>query len=87
MKTVITSFARTAVGAYCGGLKTVPVEDLAALVVKEALNRSELSNTDIDGIILGHVISSADAPNLARTAALLNGLESTPGLTVNRICG
>ena len=86
-KVVITSFARTAVGAYCGGLKTVPVEELAALVVKEALNRSELSDMDIDGIILGHVISSADAPNLARTAALLNGLEGTPGLTVNRICG
>lgn len=86
-KVVITSFARTAVGAYCGGLKTVPVEDLAALVVKEALNRSELGNTDIDGIILGHVIASPDAPNLARTAALLNGLEKTPGLTLNRICG
>jgi len=86
-KVVITSFARTAVGAYCGALKTVPVEDLAALVVKEALKRSGIENTDVDGIVLGHVVASPDAPNLARSAALLNGLEKTPGLTLNRICG
>ena len=40
MKTVITSFGRTAVGEYCGGLKTAPVEDLVGLVVKEVLNGS-----------------------------------------------
>ena len=39
-KVVITSGARTAVGAFLGGLKTVPVEELAATAIKEALKRS-----------------------------------------------
>ncbi|WP_199241692.1 hypothetical protein [Desulfosporosinus sp. Sb-LF] len=69
-KVLITSFARTAVDAYCRGLKTVSVEELAALVVKEALNRSELSNMDITyqrlnanggGVSLGHPLGCSGA--------------------------
>ncbi|MHC1745951.1 MAG: thiolase family protein [Negativicutes bacterium] len=86
-KCVITSAARTPVGAYLGGLKEIPVEVLAVTALKEALKRSNLSGTEVDEVILGHVISSADAPNLARTVALLAGLESAPGLTLNRLCG
>jgi len=86
-KCVITSAARTPVGAYLGGLKEIPVEVLAVTALKEALKRSNLSGTEVDEVILGHVISSADAPNLARTVALLAGLEATPGLTLNRLCG
>ena len=85
---VITSFARTAIGAFLGGLKEVPVQDLAALVIKEAVKRSNLGSKDIEGVILGHAISTPDAANLGRLAALMAGLDdSTPGYTVNRICG
>ena len=86
-KCVITSAARTPVGAYLGGLKEIPVESLAVTAVKEALKRSSLEGREVDEVILGHVISSTDAPNLARTVALLAGLESAPGLTLNRLCG
>lgn len=86
-KCVITSAARTPVGAYLGGLKTVPVEELATIAIKEAVKRSNLNKEDIDDVILGHVTSSADAPNLGRNAALLAGLDHVPGFTVNRICG
>ena len=86
-KCVITSAARTPVGAYLGGLKEIPVEKLATVAVQEALNRSNLDGKEVDEVILGHVISSTDAPNLARTVALLAGLESAPGLTLNRLCG
>jgi len=86
-KCVITSAARTPVGAYLGGLKEIPVEILAVTALKEALKRSNLSGAEVDDVILGHVISSADAPNLARTVALLAGLESVPGFTLNRLCG
>jgi len=86
-KCVITSFARTPVGAYLGGLKEVPVENLATIAIKEALKRSDIANDQVDEVILGHVISSTDAPNLARNAALQAGLEKAAGLTVNRLCG
>ena len=87
-KVVITSGARTAVGAFLGGLKTVPVEELAATAIKEALKRS--NNLDphlVNDVVLGHVESSGDAPNLGRNAALLAGLDHVPGYTLNRICG
>lgn len=86
-KVVITSYARTAIGAFLGGLKEVPVQDLATLVVKEAVKRSGIKNEEINEVILGHVISSADAGNLGRRVALQAGLEGAAGFTVNRICG
>lgn len=85
---VITSFARTPVGAFLGDLKEVPVQDLASLAIKEAVSRSRLGAKDVQGVILGHVMGTPEAANLARHAALQAGLdEETPGYTVNRICG
>lgn len=86
-KVVITSYARTPFGAFLGGLKTVPVEQLAAIAIKEAAKRSKIDVRDVDQVILGHVISSADSPNLGRDVALLCEMVETPGMTVNRICG
>lgn len=86
-KVVITSFARTAVGAFLGGLKEVPVQNLAATAIAEAIKRSGLEGRQVDEVIMGHVISSTDSPQLARDAALLCGLDEVPGFTVNRICG
>lgn len=86
-KVVITSYARTAVGAFMGGLKQVPVETLATTAIKAAIERAHIEPNDVEEVILGHVISSTDSPQLARDAALLLGMESAPGYTVNRICG
>ncbi|MDK9711140.1 thiolase family protein [Acidaminobacter sp.] len=87
-KVVITSGARTPVGAFLGGLKTVPVQDLAAAAIKEALKRSgNLDPALVEDVIMGHVESSGECPNLGRNAAMLAGLEFIPGYTVNRICG
>ena len=86
-KVVITSGARTAVGAFLGGLKTVPVEQLASIAIKGALQRSNIDGKLVDDVVMGHVESSGDAPNLGRNAALLAGLDHVPGYTVNRICG
>ncbi|KAI5915405.1 thiolase family protein [Thauera sp. 2A1] len=86
-KVVITSYARTAVGAFLGALKEVPVESLAAAAITEAMKRSGIEAEQVDEVILGHVISSTDAPQVARDAALLCGMVNTPGFTVNRICG
>lgn len=87
-KVVITSGARTPVGAYLGGLKTIPVQRLASIAIQEALKRSNhLDGKLVDDVVMGHVESSGDAPNLARNAALLSGLNHVPGYTVNRICG
>ena len=83
---VITSAIRTPVGAYMGSLKTVPPDELAAPVLKEALVRSNIHATDVDQVIMGHVISHE--PNVARLAALLAGFPTNiPAYTVDRQCG
>jgi acetyl-CoA C-acetyltransferase len=87
-KVVITSGARTPVGAYLGGLRTVPVQELASIAIKEALARSnDLEPTLVDDVIMGHVEASGESPNIGRDSAMLSGLDHVPGYSVNRICG
>lgn len=86
-KCVITSAARTPVGTFLGSFKTVPPENLASHVIKEALKRSELKGNQVDEVIFGHVQANAECGNLARHAALLAELpEEVPGYTLDRQC-
>ncbi|MFF2371500.1 thiolase family protein [Agromyces sp. NPDC058110] len=84
---------RTPVGRYGGALASVRPDDLAALVVGEAVRRAGLEQGAIDAGAIDEVILGAanqageDNRNVARMAALLAGLpDSTPGITVNRLC-
>ena len=71
---VLCSPLRTAVGAFGGGLASVPVERLAAEVVAAVVRRAGLAAEDVDDVVLGHAYASAEAPNLGRVAALDAGL-------------
>jgi len=85
---VITSAARTAVGSYLGSLKTVPPDRLAAVVIKEAVLRSNLAPGQVGRVVMGNVLSNSEAPNIARVGALLAGLpEETSAFTVDMQCG
>ncbi|MEX8058647.1 acetyl-CoA C-acyltransferase [Microbacterium sp. 16-032] len=80
--------ARTPVGRYGGALASVRPDDLAALVVAEAVARAGVPGEAIDEAILGAANQAGeDNRNVARMAVLLAGLpDSIPGLTVNRLC-
>ncbi|WP_353665110.1 thiolase family protein [Microbacterium sp. che218] len=80
--------ARTPVGRYGGTLASVRPDDLAALVVAEAVARAGVPGEAIDEVILGAANQAGeDNRNVARMAVLLAGLpDSIPGLTVNRLC-
>jgi len=83
----IMGCVRTAIGKYGGSLKSVPAHQLGALVVREAINRSGVSDDMVDEVILGEVRQSTEASNIARCVALEAGLpETVPGYTVNRLC-
>ena len=87
-KVVVTSYCRTPIGAYLGDLKTVPVQDLGALVIREAVKRSKLELDQIQEVIMGHVMATPEAGNFGRRVALQAGCPvTTTGFTVNRICG
>ncbi len=79
---------RTPVGRYGGALSEVRPDDLAALVVAEAVRRAGLDPALIDEVVLGATNQAGeDNRNVARMAVLLAGLPlSTPGYTVNRLC-
>ena len=79
---------RTPQGKYGGALSGVRPDDLAALVVREAVSRGGVPADAIDEVILGAANQAGeDNRNVARMAALLAGLPDTvPGYTVNRLC-
>lgn len=80
---------RTPVGRHGGALAEERPDDLAALVIQEAVHRAGIADAaDIDEVIFGAANQAGeDNRNLARLAALLAGLpDSVPGVTVNRLC-
>ncbi|MBB6017705.1 thiolase family protein [Deinococcus radiopugnans] len=85
---VIVSAVRTPIGAIRGALSTVRPDDLAAHIIKAAVERSGVNPELIEEVILGCANQAGeDNRNVARMAALLAGLPDTvAGLTVNRLC-
>ncbi len=86
---VVLSGVRTAIGGFGGSLKDIPPTDLAGLVIAEAVKRAGLQGSDVDHCVVGNVAHSDRRDMyLSRVAALKAGLpETTPALTVNRLCG
>ncbi len=79
---------RTPVGRYGGALSSVRPDDLAALVVKNAVLDAGIDPADVDEVILGNANGAGEENrNVARMAWLLAGFPDTvPGITVNRLC-
>ena len=88
MNTYIIDAIRTPIGNFCGTLKNIRTDDLAAMTIKELINRTKIEASKIDDVILGCANQAGeDNRNVARMALLLAGLpHSVPGETVNRLC-
>ena len=85
---VILSAVRTPIGRYGGALSDVRPDDLAALVIKEAVERAGVPPVEIEDVYFGAANQAGeDNRDVARMAALLAGLpQSVAGVTVNRLC-
>lgn len=86
---VIVAFARTPFGrARKGSLVSERPEDLARAAVRAALARvPQLDPALLDDFYLGTAApEGAQGDNLPRRVAVLEGLDSVPGVTVNRFC-
>jgi len=86
---VIVSAVRTAVARAGGALAGLRPDDLAAVVVRAAVERANFDPAQLDDVILGCTNQAGeDNRNVARMAALLAGFPvEVPGQTVNRLCG
>ena len=84
---VIVNGCRTAIGSHGGAFRTIPAQDLAAAVFKEAVKRANIDPNVIDDVILGCIGQQSDAANIGRVAALMAGLPvHVPGCTIQRNC-
>jgi 3-oxoadipyl-CoA thiolase len=87
-RAVVLAAVRTPVGRYGGALSGERPDDLAALVIAEAVSRTGVDRGEIEDVYFGAANQAGeDNRNVARMAALLAGLpESVAGVTVNRLC-
>jgi 3-oxoadipyl-CoA thiolase len=87
-RVAIVSAVRTPIGRYGGGLSSIRPDDLAAIAIKAAVEKSGIDPNTIDEVYMGAANQAGeDNRNVARMSALLAGLpETVPGSTVNRLC-
>jgi acetyl-CoA C-acetyltransferase len=86
---VIVSVARSPIGrAVKGSLATIRTDDLAAQMVRAALDKvPALDPATIDDLIMGVGQPAGEAGyNIARVVAVELGYDTLPGTTVNRYC-
>ncbi|MBE8163094.1 MAG: acetyl-CoA C-acyltransferase [Bdellovibrionaceae bacterium] len=84
----IVAAKRTAIGAFQGGLSSIPATTLGAISIKASVEQSGLNPELIQECIMGHVLNAGCGQAPARQAALGGGLsESCQALTINKVCG
>ena len=87
-KVVLAGACRTAIGTMGGQFADIPAVDLGSIVIKEAIKRAGIKETDVDHVYMGCVIQAGLGQNVARQAAINAGLPNeVPALTVNVVCG
>jgi acetyl-CoA C-acetyltransferase len=76
------------VGGFGGSLRDVPVQELAATVIRALIERTGLPPESVEDVLLGHCYPTMDAPAMGRVAALDAGLPVTAsGVQIDRRCG
>ena len=86
-KVVILSGVRTPIGAFGGSMKAVPVHELGALVLNEAVRRAGIEPAQVEEVIMGQSYQNGECANAARFAVLAAGWpETVSALTIDRRC-
>lgn len=75
-------------GRMLGAYSNLSAARLGAVVIKEAVNRSQIQPEEVNHVLMGQVISAGCAQNTARQASIYAGLPVSVGaITVNKVCG
>ena len=86
-RAAIVSPLRTPVGTFGGALRDVPVEDLAAMVVRAVMSRSGVDPEHIDDVVFAQSYANSEVPCVGRWVALQAGLPvAVPGMQLDRRC-
>lgn len=86
---VIVEGVRTPVGRHRGGLSNIRAEELAAMVLKEVVNRAGIDAQLVEDVIMGCVSQVGEQGIcVGRVAALIADYPvHVPGVTIDRQCG
>ncbi|MGH7049013.1 MAG: acetyl-CoA C-acetyltransferase, partial [Stellaceae bacterium] len=85
---VIAGAARTAIGAFNGGLAPLPAHKLGETAIAEALRRAQVEPKDVSEVVMGQILSAGEGQNPARQAAVGAGIPyEVTAYGVNQLCG
>jgi hypothetical protein len=85
---VIAGAARTPVGAFNGGLASLPAHKLGELAIGEALRRAAVAPTEVSEVVMGQILAAGEGQNPARQAAIGAGLPfAVTAYGINQLCG
>ena len=84
----IVGAARTPIGKFLGGLAGLKASDLGAIAIREAMQRAGVSGTEVDEVLMGHVVQGGQGQAPARQAQIKAGIDPRVGaVTINKVCG
>src|SRR5437899_3175482 len=84
----IVGAARTPIGKFLGALSPLKASDLGAVAIKEAMSRAGVSGTEVDEVLMGHVVQGGQGQAPARQAQIKAGIDPKVGATtINKVCG
>ena len=85
---VIVAAGRSAIGTFQGELANVPATELGSQIIKALIARHGINPTDVNEVIMGHVLTAGCGQNTARQSSIKAGLGiETPAMTINKVCG
>ncbi|MCB1556745.1 MAG: acetyl-CoA C-acetyltransferase, partial [Alphaproteobacteria bacterium] len=85
---VIVAAKRTPIGAFNGGLKSLPAHALGSHVIRGVIAESGLTPSDVDELVMGQILTAGAGQNPARQAALAAGIpHEKTALMINQVCG
>src|SRR5229473_1508701 len=85
---VIAAAARTPVGAFNGGLSSVPAHYLGQVAIIEALKRAGIGAAEVSEVVMGQILAAGEGQNPARQAAIGAGIPvEVTAYGINQLCG
>ena len=87
MRSVIVAGARTPIGKLSGALGSFTGMQLGGFAIAAALERAGVASTDVDVVLMGHVLQAGQGQITARQAAVAAGIPMTVhATTINKVC-
>lgn len=84
---VILAGARTPQGRISGSLSALSAVELGSIALSAAIERAGLPASEIDAVIIGHVLQAGEGQNPARQTSIGAGIGwAVPAVTVNKVC-